>query len=89
MPKGEQQEMSMKKLLLAAALTLAFTGTALANQCPGLMQKIDDAMKTAQLNDDDKAKVMGLYNKGKAEHVGGQHAESINSLNEALKILGM
>jgi hypothetical protein len=85
----EQQEMSMKKLLFAAALTLAFAGSALANQCPGLMQKVDEAMKTAQLSDDDKAKVTDLYNKGKAEHEGGQHDESVNSLNEALKILGM
>lgn len=79
----------MKKLLLAAALTLAFTGSALAKQCPTLMQKIDDAMKTAQLSDEDKAKVMDLYNKGKAEHDGGQHDASEASLNEALKILGM
>jgi hypothetical protein len=79
----------MKKLLLAAALTLAFSGGAFAGQCPALMQKIDEAMKTAQLNDADKARVTELYNKGKAEHDSGQHAESEKSLNEALQILGM
>ncbi len=79
----------MKKLLLAAALTVVFAGSTLANKCPTLMQKIDDGMKTAQLSDADKAKVMDLYNKGKAEHDGGQHAESEATLNEALKILGM
>ena len=77
----------MKKALIFASF-LAFATPAFANQCPTLMNKIDEAMKTAQLDDAKKAQVMDLYNKGKAEHEAGDHAASEAHLNEALKILG-
>jgi len=79
----------MKKIALAAALTLSLAGTALANQCPTLMNKIDEAMKTASVDDATKTKIMDLYNKGKAEHEAGDHAASEKDLGEALKLLGM
>lgn len=79
----------MKKLLLAAAMTMAFAAPALAHQCPSLMAKIDDAMKTAAVDDATKAKIMGLYDKGKAEHEAGDHDASEADLNAALKLLGM
>jgi hypothetical protein len=53
------------------------------------MTKIDEAMKTATLDDANKAKVMEFYNKGKAEHEAGDHAASEASLGEAMKLLGM
>jgi hypothetical protein len=77
----------MKKTLILASF-LALATPAFANQCPTLMNKIDAAMKTAQLDDAKKAQVMDLYNKGKAAHESGDHAASEASLNEALKILG-
>ena len=77
----------MKKALIIASF-LALATPAFANQCPALMNKIDAAMKTAQLDDAKKAQVMALYNKGKAEHEAGDHAASEADLNEALKILG-
>jgi hypothetical protein len=77
----------MKKALIIASF-LALATPAFANQCPALMNKIDAAMKTAQLDDAKKAQVMDLYNKGKAAHDSGDHAASEASLNEALKILG-
>lgn len=77
----------MKKTLIFAAF-LALTTPAFANQCPTLMNKIDEAMKTAQLDDATKAQVMDLYNKGKAEHDAGDHAASVADLNAALKLLG-
>lgn len=77
----------MKKTLILAAF-LALATPAFANQCPTLINQIDEAMKTAQLDDAQKAQVMDLYNKGKAEHDAGDHAASEASLNEALKILG-
>ena len=77
----------MKKALIIASF-LALATPAFANQCPTLMNKVDEAMKTAQLDDAQKAKVMDLYNKGKAEHEAGDHAQSEADLNEALKILG-
>jgi hypothetical protein len=78
----------MKKSLVLAAL-LALSSPALANQCPTLMNKIDEALKTAQVDDATKQQVTDLYNKGKASHDAGDHAASEASLNEALKLLGM
>ena len=52
----------MKKLLLAAAMTLALSAPAFANQCPALMAKIDEAMKTATVDDATKAKVIDTLN---------------------------
>jgi hypothetical protein len=79
----------MKKFVLAAAFTLALAAPAFAHQCPTLMKKIDEAMKTASLSDDVKAEVMEYYNKGKAEHESGDHAASEKDLGEALKLLGL
>jgi len=78
----------MKKIILAAAMTLALATPSFAGQCPAIMAKIDEAMKTAQVDDATKAKVTELYNKGKAEHEGGNHDASIATLNEALALLG-
>lgn len=77
----------MKKTLIFAAF-LALATPALASHCPTLMAKIDETMKTAQVDEATKTKVMELYNKGKAEHEAGDHAASEASLNEALKLLG-
>lgn len=77
----------MKKALIFASF-LALATPAFANQCPTLMNKIDDAMKTAQLDDPTKTQVMELYNKGKAEHEAGDHTASEADLNAALKLLG-
>jgi hypothetical protein len=79
----------MNKFVLATALTLALAGPAFANQCPGLMAKIDEAMKTATLDDANKAKVMELYDKGKAAHEAGNHPEAEAALGEAMKLMGM
>lgn len=79
----------MKKLLLAAAMTLALSAPAFASQCPALMAQIDEAMKTATVDDATKAKVTELYNKGKAEHEAGDHGASVADLQEALKLLNM
>jgi hypothetical protein len=78
----------MKRTLLAAAAVLMLCGPAYANQCPDLMNKIDEAMKTAQVDDDTKAKVTELRTTGEAQHTAGDHAGSEASLNAALKLLG-
>jgi hypothetical protein len=79
----------MKKFVLAAAFSMALAGPALAHQCPKLMAQIDEAMKTATLDDATKAKITELYDKGKAEHEAGDHDASEKDLGEALKILGL
>jgi hypothetical protein len=79
----------MKKLILAAGLAALLAGPAFAGQCPALMGKIDEALKTATVDDATKQQIMALYDKGKAEHESGDHAASVADFNEALKLLGM
>jgi len=74
--------------LLAAILAVS-TSPAFAFQCPGDMAKIDAALQTAQLSDADKAKVVELRAKGEELHSAGQHQESVDTLAEAMKILGL
>ena len=79
----------MKKLVLACAVLGLLAGPALAHQCPSLMTKIDEAMKTTTVDEATKAKVTELYNKGKAEHEAGDHDASEKDLGEAMKLLGI
>ena len=78
----------MKRLLITGAALVVLTTGVYAGQCPSLVQKVDEALATSQLSDDDKAKVMELRNQGEAQHNAGQHAESVASLNMALEALG-
>jgi len=78
----------IRKTLLAAILAVS-TSPAFAFQCPGDMAKIDAALQTAQLSDADKAKVVELRAKGEELHSAGQHQESVDTLAEAMKILGL
>jgi hypothetical protein len=79
----------MKRTFLAAVVFASFTIPSLAGQCPALMGKIDEAMKTATLDDATKAKVMELYATGKTAHDGGDHAASEAALGEAMKLMGL
>ena len=80
----------MKRVLLAAVVTLAMTGTALASQCPNNMAEIDAALATnPQISAEQKAEVLMLRAEGEAQHSGGQHAESMATLAKAKAILGL
>jgi hypothetical protein len=79
----------MKNALLAAALALA-AGTALAHNCPNEMKAIDAKLATnPKLSDADAAKVKQLRADGEAAHKAGKHDDSMKSLGEAKKILGI
>lgn len=79
----------MKKIILAAAITMALSGAAYAGQCPALLGKIDAAMATTTVDEATKAKATELAAKGKAEHEAGDHAASEATLGEAMKLLGI
>lgn len=79
----------MRTFFLAATITSLVASSAFAGQCPALMGKIDEAMKTATLDDATKAKVMELYASGKAAHDGGDHPASEAALGEAMKLMGI
>jgi len=79
----------MKALLAAAALSLTLSAPALAFQCPSDVAKIDQALQTASLSEDQKAQVMQLRNEGDRLHKAGQHQASVDTLAQAKQILGI
>lgn len=78
-----------KKLILTGFLATSIAGPAMASNCPNLMAEIDAALETAQLSDEDNARVMALRTSGEELHTAGSHAESVQTLAEAKQILGI
>jgi hypothetical protein len=78
----------MNKLIVSAVL-LTSSAFAFAHGCPGEMKKIDAAMPTTKLNAQDTSKVKELRAKGEEQHKAGQHTESMKSLADAKKIMGI
>jgi hypothetical protein len=83
------QECLMKKLLITIALASS-AGLALAHNCPNEMKAIDAKLATnPQLSSADAAKVKQLRADGEAQHKAGKHDDSMKTLGEAKKILGI
>lgn len=83
----------MRTLIRASALVLismAAAGAALAHNCPNEMKAIDAKLATnPSLSADNAAKVKQLRADGEAHHKTGKHDDSMKSLAEAKKILGI
>jgi hypothetical protein len=79
---------SMKNLLIATSLLCA-SSVAFAHGCPGEMKKIDEKMPSVKLSAADQTKVKDLRAKGEQLHKDGKHSESMATLGEAKKILGL
>ena len=79
----------MKKTFVALAATLVSTW-ALAHNCPNEMKAIDAKLATnPSLSADNAAKVKQLRADGETHHKAGKHDDSMKSLAEAKKILGI
>ena len=84
----------MKKLLSAVALAALVVGAsapALAGGCPKLMKKIDAALAAnPQVSAAQMTQITKLRAEGEAQHkAGGSHQAAIDTLNQALAILGI
>ncbi|MEE9196218.1 MAG: hypothetical protein V3U44_10280 [Alphaproteobacteria bacterium] len=81
----------MKRIALAAILTAALAGPALAGGCPVLMKEVDAALaKGTSLSAAQMTEVTALRAKGEAEHnKGGSHAAAVATLKKAKEILGI
>ena len=79
----------MKRLIIAGVAALALSVPAQASQCPNDLAKIDAALETTQLSQADKTKVMELRTQGGDLHASGSHADSMATLGEAKKMLGI
>lgn len=82
----------MRSLIRASALVLLSmaAGAALAHNCPNEMKAIDAKLATnPTLTADNAAKVKQLRADGEMHHKAGKHDDSMKSLAEAKKILGL
>ncbi len=83
----------MKKLLSAAALAALVIGAsapALAGACPKIMKKIDAALAASpQVSAEQMTQITKLRAEGGAQHKAGSHKASVETLNQALAILGI
>ncbi len=71
-------------LMLAVSAASAF-----AHGCPGEMKAIDAKLSSVKLSDAQMAKVKELRAKGEQQHKEGKHTESMATLAEAKKLLGL
>ena len=80
----------MKLKLMIAAIVFSFSASAFAAQCPLDMRKIDAALaENPSLSESDMARVKQLRAEGEAQHNSGKHGESVRTLGEAKRILGI
>ncbi len=77
----------MKTLLAAVLLSVA--ALASAHNCPNEMKAIDAALQTSKLSGAQLEKVKALRAEGEKAHKEGKHGESMKSLGEAKKMLGL
>ena len=80
--------MRISTIVVAASLALA-SSLSVAGNCPAQMKAIDAALSKAKLSDKDSAEVKKLRADGEAAHKAGKHAESMEALGKAKKILGI
>ena len=83
----------MKKLLTAVmALVVSLTltaGVALASSCPKLIKEGREAAAKMKADDPKVKQATAKLDEAQKLHEAGKHAESVNSANEALAMLGV
>ncbi len=80
----------MKRIVLAALLTLAFATPAFAFHCPADMAKIDAKLaENPPLTAEQLAEVQKLRKEGEDYHNAGNHQEAVDTLAKAMQILGI
>jgi hypothetical protein len=78
----------MKFRMLIAAVMFALAGSAFANHCPMDMKKIDEALaKNPNISAAQMSEVKKWRAEGEALHKAGKHAESVEVLGKAMKVL--
>ena len=80
--------MKLSSILLAASMALA-SSAVFASSCPKHMKAIDAALPAAKLDAAKMADVKKLRADGETFHKAGKHAESMEALTKAEKILGI
>ncbi|MCR8546802.1 hypothetical protein M4578_03100 [Salipiger sp. P9] len=79
----------MTRFTLATVLCLA-ASPALAFHCPADMKKIDAALAAGtSLSDSELVQVRTLRATGETQHKAGDHAASVKTLADAMRLLGI
>lgn len=78
----------MKSFFVAATIFVALATPSFAGECPALIQKAEEAMKAATLDEAAMNKVNEHIALGKSQHEEGKHEESVATLKDALQLLG-
>ena len=78
----------MRKFMIAAVFA-TFAMPAIAFHCPADISKINAALETEQLTEEQRAEVIVLRDEGQVLHDAGDHAASVKKLAEAMAILGI
>ena len=81
--------MKLRITFLAVAFAIAVTAPALANQCPSDIKKIDAAMASASLSQEQMGEVKRLRDEGQRLHEQGNHQQSMDTLAKAKQMLGV
>jgi len=80
--------MKIRSMVVAISLALA-SSIAFANNCPNEMKAIDAALPKAKLTNAQSAEVKKLRADGEQFHKDKKHAESMEALGKAKKIMGI
>ena len=88
MGSEQLKEYKMKLLLTTAVILAGLAVPAFAGECPSLIQKAEEAMKAATLDEAAMNKIMDHITQAKAEHDAGKHDESIVTIKDALQLIG-
>jgi hypothetical protein len=80
--------MKFRSILIAILFALT-SGVAVASSCPKHMKAIDAALPAAKISAAQMTEVKKLRADGEALHKAGKHAESMEALGKAEKILGI
>ena len=73
--------------MLTGAAALFVATPALAFHCPKDAAAIDHALGVLEVSDEVKAEAMDLRDQGMQQHEAGNHAEAVDSLTAAMRLL--
>ncbi len=86
---GRTTVIKLRRALLAGGILLGLSAPAYAFQCPADVAKIDEALQTAELSEEQQRRVQELRAEGARLHEEGRHQESVDTLAQAKDILGI
>lgn len=75
------------RALLGGLAAAVIASPAIAFHCPKDAAAIDHGIEVLDVSADVKAQAKELRDKGMEQHEAGNHAESVNSLAEAMRLL--